>query len=241
MTVEVFDTAAVESARERGGEAREDRPEEAETALEVEDTRVGFQCGVELLERDYAEYPTGEDTLRPEAGDVLEALADHDMVGSVEDIGDELRAEPSTVEKALELHGVEPPTEGQSEGVEEREGEIMVPLVGVVPTDHLRTPVFEDARLLEHLYIRCGYGIDEIQEYISTQMNLGRGPEKSRWTVRRSQIRDALEAVGLLEEVETESNPYAEDDIRLGKTGLRHEDKRDRSTDTSTVHVDDYE
>lgn len=216
-----LDTQAVEDARARDGDPREDRPEEAEKALNVEEARVGFQNGTPLLERDYTEYCTGEDILQPEAGDVLEALADHELVGDVEDIGQELRADPSTVRTALELHGVEPPTDGGSFDIPKGEDEISMPLHGTVPTDHLRDPLWRDARLLEHTYVRCGFGVGEIRQWLEAEMNRGRDPEKPRWSVREAELRDALEAVGLLEAAhETEGNSLESDDIRLGGTNL---------------------
>lgn len=221
MTLAALDTAAVEDARGRGGEPRTERPEEAEKALEAEETRVGFQNGTPLLERDYADYTTGEDILRPEAGDALEAVATHDMVGTVADIGHELNADPSTVETALALHGVEPPTDGASFDVV-AEDEISVPLHGMVDTAHLRTPIYEDARLLEHLYVRCGYGVGEIREFLQAQMNRGRPSEKARWSVQEAEIRDALEAVGLLE---GEGSPENRDDLRLGGSSLEMKEK----------------
>ncbi|MDL0125961.1 hypothetical protein PNQ92_11145 [Halobacterium salinarum] len=201
MTIAVLDTAAVANARNRDGEPREDRPKEAEKALETEEVRVGFQNGTPLLERDYTDYPTGEDILQPSASDALEAVATHEMVGTVADIGHELRADESTVETALGLHGVEPPTDGASFDVVDGD-EINVPLHGTIDTHHFRTPLYEDGRLLEHLYVRCGYGIGEIRQWLKAQMNHGRDPEKARWSVTEDEIRDGLEAVGLLEATE---------------------------------------
>lgn len=235
MSLAALDTAAVEDARGRDGGPREDRPQEAEDALDVEEARVGFQNGTALLERDYAEYPTGKDILRPEASDALEAVATHDMVGTVADIGHELRADESTVRTALELHGVDAPTDGASFDVV-AEDEISVPLHGTVDTDHLRMPIYEDARLLEHLYVRCGFGAGEIREYLQAQMNRGRDPEKSRWTAQEADIRDALEAVGLLEAAEAKGpDPKNDRDIRLGGTTMSSLDNDERSSSGGLV------
>jgi hypothetical protein len=236
MTLAALDTAAVSSARGRNGEPREDRPEEAETALNVEEARVGFQNGTPLLEREYGEYQTGKEILRPEAGDALEAVAAHDMVGTVADIGHELNATPSTVETALELHEVEPPTDADPSTVV-AEDQISVPLDGTVNTDHLRTPVYEDARLLEYLYVRCGYGVGEIREYLQEQMNRGRDPEKASWSVREAEVRDALEAVGLLER---DSNPESRDDLRLGGTTVSMDESERSSSGGLNVSTSDF-
>jgi len=229
MSLTALDTAAVADARGRDGGPLEERPEEAETALNAEEARVGFQNGTPLLEgRDYADYPTGDGILYPSARDALEAVATHDMVGTVGDIEHELNADPSTVRTALELHGVEPPTDGASFDVVD-EDEISVPFHGTVQTGHLRTPIYEDARLLEHLYVRCGYGAGEIREYLQAQMNRGRDSEKVRWFVQEATVRDALEAVGLLEATEATGNEHNEKDVRLGGTTVSQGSKRSRS------------
>jgi len=241
MTLAVLDTTAVADARNRDGKPREDRPKEAEKALETEEARVGFQNGTPLLERDYADYPTGEDILQPSASDALEVVATHELVGTVADIAHELRAKESTVETALGLHGIEPPTDGASFDVV-GEDEINVPLHGTIETDHLRTPLYEDGRLLEHVYVRCGYGVGEIRQWVEGQMNHGRDPEKARWSVTEDEIRDALESVGLLEATEGGGiDPENDKDIRLGGTTMSNVDESNRSSSGGlNVSVSDF-
>jgi hypothetical protein len=235
MTLSTLDATAVADARDRGGGPREDRPEEAEKALNVEDARVGFQNGTPLLERDYGSYPTGQEILRPSARDALEAVATHDRVGDVSDIGNELRANESTVQTALDLHGIDPPTDGGSFDTVAAD-EIAVPLHGTVQMDHLRTPLYDDARLLGHLYITIGYGVGEIREYLEFEMNRGRDPTKAPWSVREAEVRDALEAVGLLDGRDPEPRTAENDDVRLGGPTLDYSDSRD-----TLIHADDYE
>lgn len=220
----------IAAAREREGQPRADRPAAVDDALEENGERVGFQAGEPLADRPYSQYATGEDILRPEASDVLEAVARHELVGDVDDVADELNATESTVRKAFELHGVDTPTDGGSVDTV-AEDEIELPLHGTVNVDHLRTPIHEDARLLEHLYVECGLGVAELREFLETQMNHGRDPEQSRWGVREADTRGALEDVGLLEDGDNgKVDPKRAKDIRLGGATVSNLDESDRGT-----------
>lgn len=225
-----MDTEAIREAKQNGrdGEPRDDRPEEVDAFLEPEEV-VGFEEGLPLLDKEYAEYC--ESVLAPEAHADVWAVARHDMVTSVEDVAAELDTTVDKVDKALTIHDIEEPEGSGSFDVPavEREGVIEVPLCGAVDTAHLRSPIFEDARLLEHLYVRCGLGVAEIQTVLEDGMNAGRDSEKSRWRVTEQQIRTALEDVALIEDDKTNDG---RDDLRLG--GATH-DFSDTAGDSGLV------
>jgi len=194
-----FDTNGIEEAKhnDRDGEPREDRPDKVDTFLEPEEA-VGFEEGLPLLDKEYEDYC--ESVLAPEAHADVWGVASHDMVTSIEDVAAELETTESKVQKALTIHNIEEPEGDGSFDVPavEQEGVIEVPLHGAVDTDHLRTPIHTDARLLEHLYVRCGLGVGEIQTVIEDGMNAGRESEKSRYRVTEDEIRTALEDVATL-------------------------------------------
>lgn len=217
-----MDTEAIREAKSNGrdGAAREDRPQEVDEWFEPA-PEVGFRQGLPLLDAEYGEYP--DDPLKPAAGEDLAALADHELVGSVADLAAELDAPAERVRKALTLHDIEEPTGGGSFDVPEvgRKGVIEVPLHGCIDTEHLRSPIYEDARLLEHLYVRCGCSVREIRTILEEGMNRGRDGEKAPWRVHEGEIRAALEDVALLDAAdETERGTAEDDDVRLGGTSL---------------------
>lgn len=220
-----LDTAAIEEARARDGAPRDDRPQAADDALKSDEERVGYQSGSPLLDRPYDDYTTGDDVLRPDMAETLEALADHELVGDVADMASELRADEETVRQALELHDIEEPTGGGSFDVVTEAGAIDLPLHGTVEAEHFRSPIYTDARLLSHLYVRCGYGIEDIKQYLEAEMNEGRNSGKSRWSVRVEAIRTALEDVGLLEFEGTERNTVENEDVRLGGTNISEKER----------------
>jgi len=208
-----MDTEEIREAKQNGrdGEPRDDRPEEVDAFLEPEEA-VGFGEGLPLLEKGYEDYC--ESVLAPEAHADVWSVARHDMVRSIEDVAAELDTTVDKVDKALTIHDIEEPEGSGSFDVPavEREGVIDVPLCGAVDTAHLRSPIYEDARLLEHMYIRCGLGEAGIQTVLEDGMNAGRDSEKSRWRVTEQQIRTALEDVALIEDDETNDG---RDDVRL--------------------------
>lgn len=211
------DTEAIRDAKhnDRDGEPRDDRPEAVDEFFEPEEA-VGFEEGLPLLDKEYEEY--AESVLSPEAHADVWGVARHDMVTSVEDVASELDTTTDKVAKALTIHDIEKPEGGGSFDSVEQEGYIEVPLCGAVDTTHLRTPIYEDARLLDHLYVQCGLGVSEIQTVLEDGMNAGRASEKSRWRVTEQQIRTALEDVALIEAETTDDR--REDDLRLGGTSL---------------------
>lgn len=234
-----MDTEAIREAKasNRDGAAREDRPDAVDEWFKPT-PEVGFRQGLPLLDAEYEEYP--EDPLKPAAGEDLAALADHELVGSVADLAAELDAREERVRKALALHDIEEPTGGGSFDVPEveRKGVIDVPLQGCIDTEHLRTPVYEDARLLEHLYVRYGCSVREIRTVLEEGMNRGRDGEKAPWRVREGEIRAALEDVALLDAAdETDTGTAEDEDTRLGGTSLDARDEEAPGADVNYQKV----
>ncbi|MFC7026825.1 hypothetical protein ACFQJ5_03260 [Halomicroarcula sp. GCM10025324] len=237
-----MDTEAIREAKAtRDGGPLVARPEEVDAFLEPEEA-VGFEEGLPLLDKEYGEYP--DDPLTPDSGADVAALADHELVGSVEDLAAELDADAGKVRTALELHDLEEPNAGGSFDAPavEHEGVIEVPLHGVIEVEHLRSPVYTDARLLEHLYIRCGCGISEIKEILEDGMNAGRSGDKSPWRVTEREIRTALEDVALISSADPEGiDPMNSKDVRLGGATFSQLDEEDRSSSGGlNVAVEDF-
>ena len=232
-----MDTEAIRDAKhnDRDGEPRDDRPAEVDTFLQPEEA-VGFEDGLPLLDKEYADYC--DSVLAPEAHADVWGVARHDLVTSVEDVAAELDATTDKVDKALTIHDIEEPEGGGSFDVpaEEQEVYIEVPLCGAVDTTHLRTPIYEDARLLEHLYLRCGLGVAEIQTVLEDGRNAGRASENSRWRVTEQQIRTALEDVALIEAETTDDR--RRDDFRLG--GVSHDFSETAGGSGFVVNANDF-
>ena len=244
MTLAALDMPAIEDARERLPD-RGDVPDEALEALEPTEERVGFGIGASLVKggqnpTDHTHYPTGADVLKPSASDTLAELADHPKVASIEDVADELDTSEDTVAKALRLHGIEEPQGDTAEDVPE--DVIHLPMHGRVDLAHVRTPVWRDARVLEHLAVRCQYGVADIKTVLERERNRGRPGSKPRWTVREKDIKDALRNIGLMESGEEEPRTAENDDLRLG--GASHDFSETQDTTPSgglVVNADDFE
>lgn len=243
MTLAALDTPAIEDARARLPD-RGDVPEEALEALEPSEERVGFNQGASLVEggdgpTDHSHYPQGEDVLRPSAEDTLEALADHSKVADIEDVADELDTSRDTVAKAMQLHGIEDP-DGETEDA--TEDVIHLPLHGEVDLEHVRTPVWRDARVLEHLAVRCQYGVADIKTVLERERNDGRPGSQPRWTVGESDIEDALADIGLMDRDEPESATAENEDLRLGGASHDFSESGDSSPSGGlTVNTADFE
>jgi len=205
----MFKKEYIENARARDGDARNARPAKADDVLEAE-PRLGYNNGASLLEggdgpTDHSHYPSGEGLFRPEAGDALEALAHHPRVGSAEDLADELGDAEDRVAKALDVHGIQVTPAEETE--DDLEGAIRVPNHGEVDTDHLRSPVHADARLMYELYVELGFSVTEIRQFLEAEMNAGRPSDLPRWSVTEREIREELAVCGFLEaEDSTESD-----------------------------------
>ncbi|MHC3380225.1 hypothetical protein [Haloarcula sp. H-GB5] len=233
-----MDTEAIREAKQndRDGEPRADRPEAVDKFLAPEEA-VGFDEGLPLLDKEYADYC--ESVLAPEAHADVWAVSQHGMVTSVEDVAAELDTTVGKVRKALTIHDIEEPKGDGSFDVPavEQEGYIEVPLCGAVDTTHLRSPLYEDARLLEHLYVRCGLGVAEIKAVLEDGMNTGRSSEKSRYRVTEQQIHAALEDVSLIK-AEDETSDRREDDVKLG--GATHDFSETASDRGLVVNANNY-
>lgn len=244
MTLAALDTPAIDDARARLPD-RGDIPEAAREALEPTEERVGFGTGASLVDggedsTDHGHYPTGEDLLRPTARDTLAAVADHEKVADIEDVADELDTSRDTVERALRLHGVDEPQGGATEDT--TEDTVTLPLHGEVDLEHVRTPVWRDARVLEHLAVRCGFGVEDIKTVLERERNDGRPASKPRWSVRTADIEDALADIGLMDRDEPESATAENEDLRLGGASHDFSESGDSSPSGGlTVSTSDFE
>jgi len=227
-----MDTEAIREAKtnDRDG-GPSDRPEAVDEFLAPEEA-VGFEDGLPLLDKEYSDY--SDSVLAPEAHADVWGVARHNKVASVEDVAAELDTTVDKVRKALTIHDIEEPEGGGSFDVPmvEQEGVIEVPLHGAVDTAHLRTPIHTDARLLEHLYVRCGLGVTEIRTVLEDGMNAGRSSDKSRYRVTVDEVRSALKDVSLIEGDEADGGRLEDNDLRLG--GATH-DFSETSNDTGLV------
>lgn len=232
-----IDTGAIEEARHNGrnGAARDERPDEVEDFL-ADEVEVGFENGLPILDKDYGEYC--ENILSPTAGSDVKEVAEHDLVSSSADVANELNTRTSKAIKALDIHDIEEPKGNNDFDVPAvaQEGVIEVPLMGEVNTDYLRNNIYTDARLLEHLYIRCGMSVAEIKEVLEDGMNEGRDGDKSAWGVTKANIRNALEDVSLIEPDDTRRGE--DDDIRLGGTTIHNSETSERTG--LTVNASDF-
>ncbi|WP_225336650.1 hypothetical protein [Halomicrobium urmianum] len=107
----MIDGTTLTEARQRDGEAAEDRPEEVDRVVTPKE-RVGYEHELPLLDREYSEYPGGQELLQPDAEGILRNLKEHPRVTSTEDCADELGTTVEMVEKAAELHGIDLPEGG---------------------------------------------------------------------------------------------------------------------------------
>mgnify|MGYP000038294466 CR=1 FL=1 len=106
-----IDTETVEEARQRGGNAADDRPSRIDNTL-VSDT-IGFGEGDPLVGDSYNDYPDREDLANPQHGDFLRRLFQHELIGGFDDATAELTGVRTdsvlsdwidAVEKAADLH-----------------------------------------------------------------------------------------------------------------------------------------
>lgn len=223
-----LDTSAIAEARQRLPE-RGDVPQEAREALEPPQGPLAGE----------SDHPTGEDILKPDARDTLADVAGHHTVADVADVASELEADHDTAEKALRLHGIEV---SDPEGEDANEDTVVLPLCGEVGLEHVRTPVWRDARVLEHLTATCGYSVEDIKTLLERERNEGRPSDKSRWTVRTADIEDALREVGLMEREEPEARTLESEDHRLPKVSHDFSETGDSSPSGGlTVNTADFE
>lgn len=208
--------------RERDGPPAEDRADRVDESLLVQE-RLGFNNGLPLVHNEDLQIPLGEpyhseydhyikndDLLLPDAHDFLQELADHELVGSIEDISDELNTDRGTVEKAVELHDIEV-TESTTEASTSNDG-LVFPNGEEWPCELLETPVWEDSRVLCQLLATDGMGIGEATKYLERQLG-----ENS---IDESEVRQAAVDSGLLDgerssEKQSRGVPHPSEDLRL--------------------------
>lgn len=227
MTLAALDVPAIEETRQRLPE-RGNVPQEAEDALEPPEGPLEGE-----------DHSTGEDILKPSARDTVATVVEHPTVADMSDVADELDVTKDIAERALALHDIEDP-DGVTDDVPE--GVIEVPLAGDVDTDHLRDPAWSDGRLLEHLAVRCQYGVADIKTLLERERNHGRSAEKPQWTVRTEDIENALREVGLMERKEREARTLESEDHRLPKVGHDFSETGDSSPSGGlTVNTADFD
>ena len=191
----MFDHNALEAARDRLPNPADERPAEVDDALETGE-RIGFEEGEPLANVGYDEYP--DDVLKPDAGDVLRSVTDHDKVSDPEDVADELHTSVSRVEKGAEHHAVELPSGGSFE-VETATGTIDAPLADApVHLDDLTTPPHDDHRLIHHLTVACGMGVTEVVTFLERAVNDARGSD-TRYTITEGDVKDTLREINLID------------------------------------------
>jgi hypothetical protein len=190
----MFDHDALEAARDRLPNPEDERPAEVDDALETGE-RVGFEEGEPLANVGYDEYP--DDVLHPSAGDVLRAVANHELTTEPQDVADELHTSVSRVEKGAEHHGVELPSGGSFE-VETATGTIGVPLADdPVHLDDCTDDPTDDHRLIHHLTVVCGMGVAEVVAFLERAVNDARGND-TRYTITEGDVKDTLREMNLM-------------------------------------------
>lgn len=191
-----FDVEAVEAARARLPEPATDRPDDVKEAL-AEREVVGRNCEKPLA-GDYGRYPEDPtDILSPEYGDVLREVCQHDAAETPADVSKELGVSEDLVEKAMDLHGMELPHDDGDDGGGERT--LTLPLEGDIPLDYVRDPPHEDARVLHHLVVECGMGVEGVVTFLSRQVNEGRPEDQPRYHPSPAEVENALRRHNLME------------------------------------------
>ncbi|QRV15462.1 hypothetical protein JMJ58_00740 [Haloterrigena salifodinae] len=230
----MFDRIA--EARERNGQPREERPEEVDEFFEPTE-EVGYKQGLSLLDRSYENYPSRQELLQPGNGDTLDTLSEHELVTSISDVASELNIRDEVIEKAANLHGVDLSTFEITVDTS-NEDTITVPLEGDVAIEHLREPLYEDSRLLYHLYVQCGMGVEEIAQTLSDSL------DSVNTSVLERDIQQGLIDVGLLEGNRTDDGrgTVEEEDLRLGGTSIEMKEPESdiRERGGLTVNASDY-
>lgn len=157
----MFEGETIREAIRRDGKAREDRDTEVDDVL-AEKERLGWENELPLLNRDYSEYSSGDELFRPSEGETLEALANHELVRSAEDMADELNCDVETIEDAAELHGVDIP-EQDTFDVEVTEVDRLTALLGDVPEEAVDP---SNPLVVFALYAECGLSLAETTDVL---------------------------------------------------------------------------
>ncbi|WP_144050381.1 hypothetical protein [Halorubrum persicum] len=182
-----IDTETVEEARQRGGNAADDRPSRIDNTL-VSDT-IGFGSGDPLVGSSYNDYPDREDLANPSQGEFLETLFSHELVGSYADAVKEMtgartegmmRSWLDSLESAAELHGLSSEDLFADSREElDREGLVSEVLGYEIDGSMLDS---NNVLLFSSLYL-VGCSTEEIAELLE---------------IRETDVKDRLKSVGLL-------------------------------------------
>jgi len=233
-----FDHETVEEARDRGGEAADERPDRIEEALETE--KVGYVEG-EALVGDYQSYPSRESLTRPSKGDFIRELLSHPKVGSLDGAVSELTAVGDSamrgkwydaLESAAEAHSLDIDTLLEK-GVEERgeEKDRLGTLLGYEP--HEAMVERDNPLLIAELYA-LGLSAAEVADVLEDSVD---------GDVREVSVRDTLKDMALLSgKTRTEQKEAFENNKgRLGGTTIHNKDAVDTGESGGlTVNASDY-
>lgn len=222
-----IDTETVEEARQRGGNAAEDRPSRIDNTL-VSDT-IGYNEGEPLVEgvTNYQEYPLRSELADPSTADFLRRLFGHELIGSIEDATRELtgvrdestfRDWVSDLEAAATLHSIDNAAFEDSReepATEEVVSNILDYEVGEGMLDSNNT------LLLSALYVE-GLSVDEIAEVLE---------------IRETGVRDSLKEVGLLNgrTTEEQTQAYRKNGGRLSHSSSVNYEAVERNDSVSVV------
>jgi hypothetical protein len=199
------------AVRERDGRAADadERPSYVRDALSPE-RRVGWRDGRPLVSHPegaddeltlgddpssaYSHYKRGDDLLMPDAGAFLQELADADEVSSVSDMADEIKTSQSVVSRAMGLHGVEPPSngDGETEGDNDEREAIRLPSGESLPLAILCDPPWRDKLVLADLLGTCGLSVGEAARWLTEHVTDG-------GRVTESDVRGAARDANLLD------------------------------------------
>ncbi|SDQ43897.1 hypothetical protein [Halopelagius longus] len=216
----------ITQARKRDGNPSENRPKEVEEAIPPI-PELGYNQGLPLVGDDYDDYPQGDSLLQPTAGDKLRELADNELINTEEDLADEIGTNADRIGKAVKLHGIQLPDEGSFD-IEVSRETISLPFEEDIPLENLREPVFEDARILHHLYVDCGMGTNEIADYLTKELKATLDGPKRVWNVKPAEVRQALIEVGFIdgERSKGTTKTVEEDDLQFGGPTVTIEEPR---------------
>lgn len=141
----------------------------------------------------YGHYPS--DPLRPSAGDFLHKLAER--AGGVSEMADELNCREDRLRRALDIHGIEPPSDGDGGDDDETDISTVELTSGEqYPVALSGGDVHEDKLLLAAL-ASAGLSLHEIAAYLS---------EQTQTDVSASEVRAAAREVGLLPSDEADAD-----------------------------------
>lgn len=199
-----------EDARQRGGDARENRPKTVDDALEPSE-ELGRGNGLPLVGDSYDDYPSVHELTLPTSREFVTELVDHDKVTTLRDAVTELCGDADgptgqdyrrALTKAFDLFGIDRDEHlaGGSFDVPDVEGDSdrLDLFTTSVPRD-IPNPA-ENPLVVGHLYAVAGLSVGEITTYLGEELEGG---------ANRGNVRQTLIDVGLLEGRTTEQQEKA--------------------------------